>query len=65
MTNETARTLSIPLSFLDKGMFNAQIWQDGKTISTLDKTEITKAAKDTLEFKLAASGGAVAVLRKK
>jgi alpha-glucosidase len=64
MTNEAARSLTIPLSFLAKGNYRAQIWQDGKTISTLDKSESTQTAKQSITLKLAASGGAVVVLKK-
>jgi len=64
MTNEAGRTLTIPLSFLDKGNYKVQTWQDGKTISTLHKTEMTQTNADSLTLTLAPSGGAVAVLKK-
>jgi alpha-glucosidase len=64
MTNESGRTLTIPLSFLGKGSYKAQIWQDGKTISTLSKTDAKQTSEDTLTLTLAPSGGAVAVLKK-
>jgi len=64
MTNEEARTLTISLSFLSKGNYKAHILQDGKTISTLEKTEATKSSKDTITLILAPSGGAAAVFRK-
>ena len=65
MTNEQGRSLTIPLNFLSKGNYKTQIWQDGKTISTLDKTEATKNNSDAIILTLAPSGGAVVVLRKK
>jgi alpha-glucosidase len=65
MTNETGRSLTVPLNFLNKGKYNVEIWQDGKTISTLDKTELTQTSADTITLTLAPSGGAVAVLKKK
>ncbi len=65
MTNEAGRTLTIPLSFLSKGSYNAQIWQDGESISTLNKTSTAHSSADTLTLVLAPSGGAVAVLKKK
>lgn len=65
MTNESGRTVTIPLEFLDKGNYNAQIWQDGKTISTLNKSEAVNTAKQSLTLTLAPSGGAVAVFKKK
>lgn len=64
MTNESGRTLTIPLSFLGKGNYKTQIWQDGKTISTLNKTEAKQTSEDTLTLTLAPSGGAVVVLKK-
>jgi alpha-glucosidase len=64
MTNESARTLTIPLSFLDKGNYKVQIWQDGKTISTLSKSQMKQTREDSLTLTLAPSGGAVAVLKK-
>ncbi len=64
MTNESGRTLTIPLSFLGKGSYKAQMWQDGKTISTLNKTDAKQTREDTLTLTLAPSGGAVAVLKK-
>jgi alpha-glucosidase len=65
LTNESGRTITIPLSFLDKGNYSTQIWQDGATISTLNKSEATQSAKQTITLKLAPSGGAVAVFKKK
>ena len=48
-----------------KGQFDAQVWQDGKTISTLQQSQATHSAKQSLALTLAPSGGAVAVFRKK
>lgn len=64
MTNESGRTLSIPLSFLNKGKYRVNIWQDGKTISTLNKTESVQTNADSLTLTLAPSGGAAVVLKK-
>ena len=64
MTNESGRTLTLPLSFLDKGSYKAQIWQDGKTISTLSKSDTKQTSTDSLTLTLAPSGGAVAVFKK-
>lgn len=64
MTNEAGRTLNIPLSFLGKGNYKAQVFQDGKTISTLTKTESTQTSADTITLTLAPSGGAAVVLKK-
>lgn len=65
MTNETGRSLRIPLSFLAKGNYKVQVWQDGKTISTLDKSAANLSSNDSLTMTLAPSGGGVAVFRKK
>ena len=64
MTNELARELEIPLNFLAKGKYRAEIWQDGKTISSVEKTIGHHTATDSLTLTLAASGGAVVVLKK-
>ncbi len=64
MTNESARELTIPLSFLSKGKYKAEIWQDGKTISSVEKTIGHYTVVDNLTLRLAASGGAVVVLKK-
>ena len=65
MTNESGRTITIPLSFLAKGNYSAQIWQDGKTISTLNKSEVIHTANQTFTLTLAPAGGAVARFKKK
>lgn len=65
MTNESARNLHIPLDFLNKGEYTVEIWQDGKAISTLDKSTKTLNKNQTLDLSLAATGGAVVVLKKK
>lgn len=64
MTNESARALTIPLNFLGKGKYSAEIWQDGKTISSVEQTTGQYTASDRLTLKLAATGGAVVVLKK-
>jgi alpha-glucosidase len=64
MTNESGRTVTIPLDFLGKGSYKAQIWQDGQTISTLTKSSAKQTSEDSLTLTLAPSGGAVAVLKK-
>ncbi len=64
MTNESARQLKISLDFLDKGKYTADIWQDGKNISSVDKTRTGVAGNSSLSLALASGGGAVVVLRK-
>lgn len=63
MTNESARTVKIPLSFLGKGKFKANIWQDAEEAADypdhvfVSSKKVT--AKDVLEIKMAGAGGVV------
>lgn len=60
MTNESARTVSIPLTLLGKGRFTATIWSDGATPTELNVNTRAVTKQDAaLEVPLAASGGAV------
>jgi alpha-glucosidase len=59
MTNEAARTVTVPLDFLGAGQFIARIHADGDTPSTLAITEETVDRSDTIELRLAPSGGGV------
>jgi len=59
MTNESARTVEIALDFLGKGKYAAEIWQDGKNVSSIEKTSGEFTSADKLSLKLAGSGGAV------
>lgn len=65
MTNEQARTLQVPLTFLDKGTWTATIYADGAapTEVNIDTRKLTR--NDTLQLQLAASGGAAIRLHKK
>ncbi len=66
MTNEAARTVDVPLDFLGRGaVYDAEILQDGRDINHLAASAARVTAKDRLAFKLAGSGGAVAVLTPK
>lgn len=64
MTNEQARTLTLPLSFLGKGSWTATIYTDGETPSDvrIDTRRLTR--NDTLQLALAAGGGAAVRLQK-
>jgi alpha-glucosidase len=64
MTNEQARTVEVPLDFLDKGTYTARVMQDGADISHLAVAERTVQAHQRLTLQLAPSGGAVAEIRK-
>jgi alpha-glucosidase len=59
MTNEAARTVTVPLDFLGTGQFIARIHADGDTPSALAITEETVDRSDTIELRLAPSGGGV------
>lgn len=64
MTNQSARTLEVPLDFLGKGKFAAYIWADAddadKEPKNLTEQTITVKSSDTLTIKMAPSGGCVA-----
>ena len=63
ITDEKARTLDVPLSFLGKGKWMAQIYEDTPQTSyetspeTYQYREVEVSAKDVLNIKLATSGG--------
>jgi alpha-glucosidase len=59
MTNASARTLTIPLSFAAPGRYTATIWQDGNGPMDIVKQTRTVRAGETLSLHLAPSGGAV------
>ena len=63
MTNEAGRTVKVPLSFLGKGAFNAQVLQDGADPTRLKTSDSKVSASTSLTLKLAPSGGAVAVIK--
>jgi len=57
MTNETGRTVKVPLTFLGAGGFTADIRQDGAAPTELTASTRTVKASDVLTLKLAPSGG--------
>lgn len=63
MTNEAGRTLKVPLSFLGKGTYNAQLLQDGADANHLKASSSKVSAAQSITLKLAPSGGAVAVIK--
>jgi len=67
MTNEAARTLTVPLSFLGEGKgkskYTAQVLEDGADANRLRASTHHVDAGRTLTLKLAPGGGAVAVIR--
>ncbi len=71
ITDENAREMTIDFSFLDKGIYEAIIYEDGKnahwndnpTDLNIRKIEVTNQSKETL--KLAAGGGfAISLIKK-
>jgi alpha-glucosidase len=70
-TDESARELTIPLSFLGKGSYEATIIQDGRdahylanrTAHKIDKRTVSSA--DSILVRLAPGGGACLIIRKK
>jgi alpha-glucosidase len=66
MTNESARTLKLPLGFLKKGAYRLQEYADGRDAATdpkqISATERTLKAGETLTLKLAPAGGYAARL---
>jgi len=67
MTNEQARTLTLDLSFLDPGRWNARMFTDGEPAVAAWKTPVfvsdrTVGATDGLRLALAPCGGAAIIL---
>jgi alpha-glucosidase len=58
MGTEKPHAISLPLKILGEGKFKAQIWEDGATPTTLNESTRDVSAADSLELKLAPSGGA-------
>jgi alpha-glucosidase len=65
ITDRNARELPVPLTFLGKGDWKVALWEDapdaGENPEHLVKNEKTVRATDTLQLKLAPSGGTVAL----
>jgi alpha-glucosidase len=64
MGNEKPHTISLPLNFLGAGKFKAKVWVDGATPTTLIEGERDVTSADSLELKIAPSGGAAVRLTK-
>jgi alpha-glucosidase len=67
MTNESSRTLSLPLSFLGSGTYTATVYADGTPGSSPFRTPVvvgtrTVTAADTLDVAMAPAGGQAVVL---
>ena len=67
MTDWTERTLDIPLDFLGRGQYRAEIWMDAYEANDypdrLMKGQKTVTADDILKAKMASGGGHVVVLK--
>jgi alpha-glucosidase len=62
MTNQEARTVTIPLSFLGSGRFSATLWQDGADPNDVERSVREVRSKDRLTIKMAPGGGAAIIL---
>jgi alpha-glucosidase len=66
ITDGNARELSVPLGFLGPGNWKVSLWEDApdsdQNAEHLVKNERTASRSDTLQVKLAPSGGTVAIL---
>ncbi len=62
MTNEDGRTVTVPLSFLKAGNYKASLLQDGADVNSLNVSEQTVDAGQSLTLTLAPSGGAAVTL---
>lgn len=65
MNTETARSVSVPLSFLGAKRADMTLWADGDAPDAVKKSERQVTGAETLELQLAATGGAVGVFRTK
>ena len=65
MNGDSARRVSLPLSFLGAGRWTADLWMDGARPDAISRETRQVEASDTIQLDLAATGGAVAVLRRR
>ncbi|MER7477721.1 glycoside hydrolase family 97 catalytic domain-containing protein [Streptomyces sp. NPDC126510] len=68
MTNESSRTLALPLSFLGSGTYTATVYADGTPGASPFRTPVvvstrTVTAADTLDVAMAPAGGQAVVLK--
>jgi alpha-glucosidase len=61
MTNEQARSVAIPLTFLGSGTYKATVWQDGAGPNDVERTTRKVGMGETLAIKMAVGGGATAI----
>lgn len=65
MNGDSARSITVPLSFESGGSWTAQLWLDGDKPDAIRRESRKLGASDTLQLDLATDGGAVAVLRRR
>jgi len=63
MTNEQSRTVAIPLAFLGKGTFQAEIWQDGNGANDVEHVVKSISSRDVLRIPMSAGGGAAITIK--
>jgi alpha-glucosidase len=65
IADRNGRELPVPLKFLGKGEWKVSLWEDaadsGQNAEHLVKNDKTVRSSDTLQLKLAPSGGTVAI----
>jgi alpha-glucosidase len=64
MTNEAGRTVDVPLSFLGRGEYQAEIWSDGKTANDVERAVRPVSKRDVLHIHMSAGGGGAVVIRR-
>jgi alpha-glucosidase len=65
MNGDSARKVSVPLSFLGQGSWTADLWLDGDKPDSIRRDSRSVSASGMIELDLAAAGGAVAVLKRR
>jgi alpha-glucosidase len=65
MNGDSARKVSVPLSFLDRGSWKADVWLDGDKPDAVQRGSRIVDAQDMLELDLAGAGGAAVVLKRR
>jgi alpha-glucosidase len=65
MTNEQARTVTIPLSFLGRGTYIGTVWQDGAGPNDVERSTHKTKRGGTLTISMAMGGGATAIFEQR
>jgi hypothetical protein len=68
ITNWDARSVTLPLAFLDKGRYAATLFEDGPEAGTnardIQKRDVEITVQDSLTIKMVSGGGFTAILKK-